>query len=149
METSQIPTIDFTVASTTKSNSQSEISVRNFKVLVDEPSDLGGTDKAPNPVEYILCGLTGCIHILGFKVAQELNMELTDLQIRVTGQLNPMKLFGMPTEERAGYQKIAVELHPTTNADEATLEQWRTTMADRSPVLDNLLNETPVEMKLG
>lgn len=149
METLQDQIIDFNVASTTKSNSVAEIKVRQFNVLIDEPSQLGGTDQAPNPVEYILTGLAGCIHILGFKVAQELEMELTDLKINITGQLNPMKLFGMPTEDRAGYQGISISLQPETNADAQTMEQWKSIMAERSPVLDNLSRETPVEVKLG
>lgn len=149
METMQVQKIEFNVESTTKSNSQSAIKVRNFSVLVDEPVMLGGTDEAPNPVEYILCGLTGCMHIMGFKAAQELNMELTDLKIKITGQLNPMKLFGMPTEDRAGYQNISIELFPETNADQKTLEQWKSVMVQRSPVLDNLIDATPVEVKVA
>ncbi|WP_439182268.1 OsmC family protein [Carboxylicivirga taeanensis] len=149
METLQEQIIDFNVESTTKSSSLSEIKVRQFNVLIDEPSQLGGTDQAPNPVEYILCGLAGCMHILGFKVATELEMQLSDLKINITGQLNPMKLFGMPTEDRAGYQGITIELHPETNADTETIEKWRSVMADRSPVLDNLSRETPVEVKVS
>ncbi|WP_430810080.1 MULTISPECIES: OsmC family protein [unclassified Carboxylicivirga] len=149
MEATQVSNINFNVESTAKSNSQSEIKVRNFKVLVDEPAQLGGTDEAPNPVEYILCGLSGCMHILGYKVAQELNMELTNLKIKIEGQLNPMKLFGMPTEERAGYQNITIQISPETNANQQTLEQWKTIMTERSPVLDNLVHQTPVEVKIA
>lgn len=149
METMQIQKIDFSVESVTKSTSQSEIKARNFTVVVDEPEALGGTDTAPNPVEYILCGLTGCMHILAFKVAKEINMELFDLKIKVTGELNPMKLFGMPTEERAGYQGITIELYPETNANKETTDLWKSIMTKRSPVLDNLLNETPIELKLA
>ncbi|MCY1719295.1 OsmC family protein [Prolixibacteraceae bacterium Z1-6] len=149
METTQVQKIDFSVESTTKSNSQSEIKVRNFNVLIDEPIALGGTDEAPNPVEYILCGLTGCMHILAFKVAKELNMELTDLRIKVEGQLNPMKLFGMPTEDRAGYQNISIKLYPKTNSDNETLDKWIKIMSNRSPVLDNVMHKTPVEIKLA
>lgn len=147
MET--VETIEFNVASSTQSGSQSVIKVRQFDVLVDEPSALGGTDEAPNPVEYVLCGLTGCMHIMGFKVAQELDMELSDLKIRVSGRLNPMKLFGMPTDERAGYQGITIELKPETNAEAEKLEQWKTMMTQRSPVLDNLMNTTPVHVTIA
>lgn len=137
------------MASSTQSGSQSVIKVRQFDILVDEPSALGGTDEAPNPVEYVLCGLTGCMHIMGFKVAQELDMELSDLKISVSGRLNPMKLFGMPTDERAGYQGITIELKPETNAEAEKLEQWKTMMTQRSPVLDNLMNTTPVHVTIA
>jgi len=148
MEQMEIQKIEFAVQSETKSKSQSEISVRNFKVTVDEPEQLGGTDLAPNPVEYILCGLTGCVHILGYKVANEIGMDLKDLKIKIIGELNPEKLFGMKTENRAGYQGIKVVLEPTTDSNEDLLKQWLDIMAERSPVLDNLLNPTPVSISL-
>lgn len=148
MEQMEIQKIEFAVQSETKSKSQSEISVRNFKVTVDEPEQLGGTDLAPNPVEYMLCGLAGCVHILGFKVAQEIGMDLKDLKIKIIGELNPEKLFGMKTEDRAGYQGIKVLLEPTTVSNEGLLKQWLDIMAERSPVLDNLLNPTPVSIAL-
>jgi uncharacterized OsmC-like protein len=34
---------------------------RNFKLVVDEPPQLGGSDEHPNPVEYLAAGLCGCI----------------------------------------------------------------------------------------
>lgn len=148
MEQMEIQKIDFIVQSESKSKSQSEISVRNFKVIVDEPAQLGGTDLAPNPVEYILCGLTGCVHILAYKVALEIGMELIDLKIRVKGELNPEKLFGMNTEDRAGYQDIQITLDPISDANENTIQKWLGIMAERSPVLDNLLNPTPVSISI-
>jgi uncharacterized OsmC-like protein len=148
MEQMEIQKIEFTVQSESKSSSKSEIRVRDFKVIVDEPEQLGGTDHAPNPVEYILCGLTGCVHILAYKVAKELNFELQDLKIKVSGDLNPEKLFGMSTDERAGYQNIKVKLNPISNASEDLLKKWQEVMAERSPVLDNLLNTTPVSITI-
>jgi uncharacterized OsmC-like protein len=37
---------------------------RGFKVAVDEPKQLGGTDRAMNLVELLLCSLGGCMSIL-------------------------------------------------------------------------------------
>lgn len=34
---------------------------RVFKLIVDEPAVLGGTDEYPNPVEYLATGLCGCL----------------------------------------------------------------------------------------
>jgi uncharacterized OsmC-like protein len=149
MEQMEIQKIDFLIESKTKSESRSEISVRNFKVMVDEPAPLGGTDLAPNPVEYILCGLSGCIHILAFKIAREMELELKDLNIEIKGELNPEKLFGMPTSDRAGYQNIEIVLKPVLDATEEQKTKWLETMQERSPVLDNLLNPTPVSIAIA
>src|SRR5207253_4759697 len=34
---------------------------RRFTIMVDEPSELGGVDGAPNPVEVLLSALAGCV----------------------------------------------------------------------------------------
>ena len=99
MEQMEIQKIDFLIESKTKSNSRSEISVRNFKVMVDEPEPLGGTDLAPNPVEYILCGLSGCIHILAFKIAHE-----KDCNIRIL-LLDPLSKDAMRRSDDLGFSK--------------------------------------------
>lgn len=143
----QIQTIVFKALSATKSESRAEIAIRNFKFETDEPLQLGGTDLAPNPVEYILAGLAGCLHILGYKIAKEQNITLSDLTIEVAGELNPAKLFGVSDKERAGYQGIEINMIPTTDATEEQLTAWKKTIVRRSPVLDNLLNNTPVQVK--
>jgi uncharacterized OsmC-like protein len=34
---------------------------RHFTLQVDEPAELGGTDLAPGPIEYLAAGLCGCL----------------------------------------------------------------------------------------
>ena len=65
-----------------------------FKLVVDEPEGLGGTDENANPVEYILAGLAGCVNVVGHLVAKELGFTIQKLHIEVSGNINPDKLFG-------------------------------------------------------
>nr|WP_223814532.1 OsmC family protein [Thermoanaerobacterium thermosaccharolyticum] len=37
-----------------------ESEVRGFKMLLDEPKEMGGTNKGMNPVEALLCALGSC-----------------------------------------------------------------------------------------
>lgn len=121
---------------------------RQFKLVVDEPEALGGTDENANPVEYILAGLAGCINVVGHLVAKELGFTIDKLNIQVSGNINPDKLFGTDTNERAGFQKIELKLIPETNASIETLAQWLRLVQERCPVKDNLTNATPVEVSV-
>ena len=56
---------------------------RNFKLIIDEPEDLGGTDENANPVEYILAGLAGCLNVVGHLVAKELGFTINKLKVEV------------------------------------------------------------------
>ena len=138
----------FSVNGESNSTTQFVAKARHFKLVVDEPQDLGGTDEAANPVEYILAGLAGCINVVGHLVAKELGFVISKLNIDISGEINPDKLLGISTHERAGFQSIQINLNPETEADIVTLSQWLKIVEDRCPVKDNLRNETPVRLSV-
>jgi len=121
---------------------------RQFKLIIDEPDDLGGTDQDANPVEYILAGLAGCINVIGHIVAKELGFTINKLNIEVSGDLNPNKFLGLSDDERAGFKTIGLNLIPETDADINTLSKWLTIVEERCPVKDNLNNKTPVKLSV-
>ena len=139
---------------TFKINAQSEsaaktiVKARNFEIVVDEPEALGGTDVAPNPVEYVLAAFAGCLNVMGHLVAQEMGFELKKLKIDMEENLNPANLFGKSDEERAGYKNIIIKMIPETDADKSILEKWLHEVESRCPVSDNLQNITPVRVEL-
>jgi uncharacterized OsmC-like protein len=125
------------------------VKARGFEIVVDEPVSLGGTDSAPNPVEYVLAAFAGCLSVMGNLIAKEMGFELRGLDIRMRGDLNPARLFGTSDAERAGYKRITVEVIPDCDADAATLETWLHAVEARCPVSDNVQNSTPVHVVLG
>ena len=138
----------FTVNGESNSTTQFVAKARHFKLVVDEPEELGGADEAANPVEYILAGLAGCINVVGHLVAKELGFVISKLNIDISGEINPDKLLGISNHERAGFQSIQINLNPETEADIVTLSQWLKIVEDRCPVKDNLRNETPVRLSV-
>ena len=138
----------FSVNGESNSTTQFVAKARHFKLVVDEPEELGGTDEAANHVEYILAGLAGCINVVGHLVAKELGFVISKLNIDISGEINPDKLLGISNHERAGFQSIQINLNPETEADIVTLSQWLKIVEDRCPVKDNLRNETPVRLSV-
>ena len=65
------------------------VQARNFSMYVDEPANLGGSDKGANPVEYLLGALAGCLNVVANLVANEMNIELRGMTIEAEGDLNP------------------------------------------------------------
>ena len=138
----------FSVNGESNSTTQFVAKARHFKLVVDEPEELGGADEAANPVEYILAGLAGCINVVGHLVAKELGFVISKLNIDISGEINPDKLLGISNHERAGFQSIQINLNPETEADIVTLSQWLKIVEDRCPFKDNLRNETPVRLSV-
>ena len=118
-------------------------------MIIDEPADLGGTNDGANPVEYVLAALSRCLNVMCHVVAKEMNITLKGVEIKLSGILNPDKLFGKETTDRAGYKEIKVEINPDTDADKETLEQWVKVVEARCPVSDNLANPTPIHISLA
>lgn len=121
---------------------------RHFQLIIDEPEELGGTDQAPNPVEFLLAAYAGSLNVVGHIVAREMEIDLRALDIEIDGDLDPGNVFGKPSVNRPGYQDIRVRLIPDTDATPAQLELWLTTVESRCPVNDSLLNPTPVHIEV-
>lgn len=141
--------LKFSVESKSKSPTRTEIETRGFKLIIDEPEDLGGTNLAPNPVEYILAGYAGCINVVAHLTAKEFNIDLKDLEISIEGDINPARLFGESNQDRAGYQSINVQLRTNSTIDKLVKIKWLQEIENRCPVNDNLRNTTPVNFSLN
>jgi len=141
--------LTFKIDARSESAAKTIIKARNFEIVVDEPKALGGTDVAPNPVEYVLAAFAGCLNVVGHLVAGEMGFELKNLKIEMKGELNPAKLFGKCDKERSGYKNISIKMIPETDADDSVIEKWLHEVECRCPVSDNLQNPTPVAIELG
>ncbi|WP_435160175.1 OsmC family protein [Halorubrum sp. SY-15] len=130
------------------------VETREFTYVIDEPESLGGTNAGPNPVEYLLGALGGCLSIVGHAVAAEMDLELESLAVDVDGELNPARFQGAAVDSRAGYQQITASIRAElTDAagdpvDDETEREWLERTEDRCPVSDNLAAETPVDLSL-
>ncbi len=142
-------TLNFSVRSRSESPAKTSINVRDFNLTVDEPTNLGGTDEAPNPVEYILAGYAGCINVVAHIVAKEQNIKLKDLEIDIDGNLDPARLFGTSFTERAGYKNINVSLRTSSKLSKGQRVKWLKEVEYRCPVNDNLSNKTPIKFSLN
>lgn len=140
--------IKFRVEAHSENPTKTVVKARNFEIIIDEPASLGGTDHGANPVEYVLAALSGCLNVMCHVIAQEMKFELRGVKIKLSGSLNPDKLFGKSDADRAGYKNIDVEIIPDTDADEETLKEWLAKVESRCPVSDNLANATPVKISL-
>ncbi|MCC3145257.1 OsmC family protein [Halanaerobium sp. Z-7514] len=142
-----MPAVNFSVSANSENPTKVVVETPGgFKITVDEPENLGGTNDGPNPVEYVLAALAGCLNVVGHMVAKEMGIEMRDLSFKLNGDLDPAKFTGQSEEGRAGYQAINVEIEADCDADEETLAKWVEAVEERCPVSDNLANETPVKI---
>lgn len=77
-----------------------DVAIRDHRLFIDEPLELGGADRGANPVEFVLAGLGSCLTVLAALFAPKHDVELEDFRVEVEGDLDP-----------AGFQELA-EVRP-------------------------------------
>jgi len=131
-----------------ESESATKMNLRagKFKMIIDEPANMGGTDEGPSPVQMLLTALAGCLNVTGFHVAKERGLNLEKMKISIEGDMNPCTFMGCSFEERAGFQDIIVKIKPTFKdaMEESVIEDWVKETEARCPVTDNIKDGTKI-----
>lgn len=138
----------FEIKAKKENSTKTIIQARNFNFIVDEPKNLGGTDEGPNPVEYIIAALAGCLSVVGQMVAKEMDFEIRDLKFNIDGELDPAGFMGKDSSVRPGYQNINVKCIVDTDANNEVIEKWLKIVEARCPVSDTIQHLTPVKIEV-
>lgn len=115
-----------------------------FTLEADEPPALMGTDKAPNPVEYVLAALASCITT---SIVYHLSMKgyrVHAISSEMKGEIDLQGFLGINHSVPKGYKKIEASFKIKTDAPKATIEE----AYKLSPTYSMLSKGTPVEVKL-
>jgi uncharacterized OsmC-like protein len=111
-----------------------------FEMHADEPVFLAGQDAAPNPVEFILHALAGCLTTTLVYHAAVRGIEVGGIETELEGDLDLRGIFGLSPSVRKGYQDVRVHM---TVQSKATAEELRE-LAMFSPVYEMISTAVPV-----
>lgn len=128
---------------------RSEARIRDFEALPsDEPTALGGTDTAPNPVEQLLAALGNCLAVGYAANASAAGIELSQLRIDVSGDLDLASFLGV-RPGHAGFSGITAAVHLEADAPDEAIAALHETVIGSSPVGHTLGAEIPVSITLA
>lgn len=106
----------------------------------DEPPVLLGKDRAPNPVEYVLHALLGCMTTTTLYKAAAAGIEIESMRSEIEGDLDLHGMLGLDPDVRPGYQGIRATLHIKTKGDREALRA----LHRDSPVFDTISRPVPI-----
>lgn len=118
---------------------QVEAVARGFKIVMDEPEELGGTDTAMNPVEALLCSLGACQTIVASAFASKHRIKFEEFRVDLEGDLDPDGFLGR-ADVRKGFQEIRFVMHFKTDEPKEKLEEFVHFIERTCPVGDCLAN---------
>lgn len=119
---------------------QVETDARGFKIVMDEPEEMGGTNTGMNPVEAVLCALGACQSIVAAAFAEANDFHFEEFHVELEGDLDPDGFMGLAEGVRNGFQEIRFTMHFKTNESQEKAEAFANFIEERCPVGDCLVN---------
>jgi uncharacterized OsmC-like protein len=117
-----------------------------FEVDASEPPVLFGHNEAPNPAEYLLHALAGCLTLTIVNVAAARKVTLTEISSTLEGVLDARGATGLDTSYRNGFEHIRVSFSIKGDAPREKLEEIVERAKARSVVYDIVCNGVPVDV---
>jgi uncharacterized OsmC-like protein len=123
---------------------------RKFTMTVDEPQVLGGTDSAPNPVEYLAAGLCGCITAGIATNAELFGVPLDKLEVDVEVDYDVIGLLAVDRSVPTGSTgiKYTVRLKGKDGVTREQLEKCKKVIDGKSPVRNTLAGAIPMRTEV-
>lgn len=122
---------------------RASVSVRQFSLIADEPTSIGGTDAGPTPVELVLAGLGSCQEIVYTTYARVLGVPLDSVTVRAEGRLDLRGFYGV-AEVPVGFQDVSYAVDLTSPAPAEDVARLIAAVDAHCPVLEILRRPIPV-----
>lgn len=119
-------------------------SVRQFKVVCDEPVESGGTDEGMNPVELLLASLGSCMTIAAFYLAPSQGIEVQEFSVELEGDVDPDGFMGMNPDVRNGFSEIRITPHIKCSGTPEQAREFVRLVESRCPVHDTIERGTSI-----
>ena len=130
-------------------DAQSVVTVtsRDHEWLIDEPTEKGGTNRGPTPLESLLGSLVGCESVVLKLVAKAIGFDYSQLAIDCTGTADMRGARGVKGV-RPYFTKVEMVIDITTGENDRRLDLLRRNVEQRCPVM-NLFESAGVEMDVS
>lgn len=125
-----------------------EFTCGQHKVYIDQPTNAGGADLGPTPLELMLAAYAGCVGSIGRIVAHQKKINLRGMRFSVAADYNPARLLGQETTDRTGFQEIRLNVEIDADLDDTAKQDFLSQVEARCPVFDNLSNQSSVVTRL-
>lgn len=125
-----------------------DVRIGDRTLKVDEPTPLGGSGAAPNPMEYALASLGACQAITYRYWSERLGVKIDRLRVEVRGEQDVRGMFGYENV-RAGFGSVDVHVQLTGPEAPERYTALREAVERHCPLLDLFASPVPVRTRLS
>ncbi|MBI5568445.1 MAG: OsmC family protein [Desulfomonile tiedjei] len=119
-----------------------------FELEAGEHPVLLGLDEGPNPVEYLLTALAGCMTSSIAYHAAARGISIRGVESRLEGDLDLRGFLGLSPDVKVGYENIRVYFKIDADISEEQKEELIQIAQKYSPVFNSVARPVAVEVKL-
>lgn len=121
---------------------------KDFTIPIDEPLELGGTNRFANPQEYLLAALNACMIVTYVAYCSLEGIALDELRIETEGDIDLRGLFSLDPTVRAGYDELRYTVHLRGDGSPEQFERIHRTVMATSPNYFNLAQAVAMRSRL-
>ena len=129
-----------------KEGLQSAVTLREHKLVVDEPKSFGGKDEGPSPVELILAALATCQEITYKAFATASGIDIESVSVNLKGEIDLQGFLAINKNTRPGFQSISGTVDIKSSSSKAEIDKLIDTVNTHCPVLDILSKGVPIKL---
>jgi len=122
--------------------------VRDFEFTIDEPTQFLGVNCGPNPAEYMLGGLAGCMAVTFMAGATAMNIEIDQLQLEVDGELDLKGFLGLNDDSSVGFPELKFIYNIKGNGTQEQYNKLIERVSKHSPNFNTIQNEVRMVREL-
>ncbi len=106
-----------------------------WTINTDEPVEDGGSNTGPNPMQLFIASLAGCQNEQAQVVADELSLNITQIDISAEIDLDLSGFMGMSDHSNGSYKNVRLEALVTGNVTDEQVKALGQKVDDRCPIL--------------
>jgi uncharacterized OsmC-like protein len=111
-----------------------------WKLQLDEPVEDGGSNSGANPMQYFIASLAGCQNEQAQVVAEELSLNITQININVEIDLDLSGFMGETDHSNNSYKQVRMTATVAGDASDEDIKKLGQKVDDRCPILALLRN---------
>ena len=121
---------------------------RRFSIDIDEPSELGGSNRFANPQEHLLAALNACMTVGYVAQCAVRGITLESLEIETHGEIDLRGFLGIDPAAPAGYEGLSYTVRIKGSGTKEELAEIHEAVMATSPNFYNVSRPVALEPTL-
>lgn len=117
---------------------------RHFEITADEPTEILGTNTAPNPQELLMAALNSCLSVAYVAIAASKGITVRSLEIETTGELDLRGFLGLDDSVNPGYDTVQYSVRIDADGTPDQIQEVHQAVIQTSPNYANF--SKPIRM---